>query len=184
MSTMEEVRRRVLLDAEQIGHRMHALAARLAPRLAQDQVTVVPILGGAVVFAVDLIRLLPPVLMLEFLRIQTYGDGRVPLKEPLVDWRPHPENIRGHQVLLLDDILDTGRTMAEAQRFLREEMGAAEVLSVVMVDKPARRQLPIEADDYMVRVEEDLFLVGCGLDYAGRYRNLPQLCALEAEVQV
>ena len=62
-----------------------------------------------------------------------------------------------------------------------EEMGAAEVLCVVLVDKPIRRAVPIEADDRVLTLEEDLFLVGCGLDFAGRFRNLPDLRALEPD---
>ena len=69
--------------------------------------------------------------------------------------------------------------MQEARRFLLEECEAAEVLCVVLVDKPARRALGITADDCVLHLEEDLFLVGCGLDWAGKYRNLPELCFIE-----
>jgi hypoxanthine-guanine phosphoribosyltransferase len=58
-------------------------------------------------------------------------------------------------------------------------MGAGEVIVVVMVDKPIRRAVDIQADDYVIKIEEDLFLVGCGLDLAGKFRNLPEILALD-----
>lgn len=176
---MSEYRRRVLLSSAEIQTGLSALAERLRPRLEGHELTVIPIMGGAMIFAADLIRQLPPGLILDFLRIQTYGDATSPQSEPKVEWRPDPANVKGRTVLLLDDILDTGRTMQEARRFLLEECEAAEVLCVVLVDKPARRALDITADDCVLHLEEDLFLVGCGLDWAGKYRNLPELCFIE-----
>ncbi|RMH02797.1 MAG: hypoxanthine phosphoribosyltransferase [Planctomycetota bacterium] len=175
---MERFRRTTLLDRAGLARGLDELAARLRPRLAGREVTIVPILGGALVFAADLMRRLPPGPVLDFLRIQTYGDAMSPQRPAAADWRPRPENIAGRTVLLLDDILDTGRTMAEARRLLLEDFGAAEVLVVVVVDKPARRAAAIEADDCILRLEEDLFLVGYGLDLGGRFRNLPELLAL------
>lgn len=168
----------VLLAAEDLSRGVDALAARLQPRLEGRLVTVVPILGGALIFAADLVRRLPAGLLLDFLRIQTYGPATSPQRAAAADWTPHPENVRGRTVVLLDDILDTGRTMAEARRVLCEELGAAEVLIVVLVDKPVRRRAAVVADECVLRLEEDLFLVGYGLDFGGRYRNLPELCAL------
>lgn len=176
---MTEFSRRVLLSREEVAAGLAALAERLRPRLDGREVTVVPIMGGAMFFAADLVRHLPPGLILDFLRIQTYGDAMAPQSEPEVEWRPARDNVAGRTVLLLDDILDTGRTMREAQRFLRGELDAAEVVSAVLVDKPARRAVDVEVDDCVLRLDEDLFLIGCGLDWAGKYRNLPELCALE-----
>lgn len=178
---MEPPRHRVVLSEAAVQAGLDALAVRLRQRLGEQEVTVVVILGGAVLFAADLVRRLPAGLVMDFLRIQTYGVAREPQRPAVADWRPHPENIRGRHVLLLDDILDTGRTLAAAERLLREEMGAAAVTKVVLVDKPARRQAAVAADDCVLRLEEDLFLVGYGLDLAGRYRNLPAVLALEAD---
>ncbi len=175
---MERYRRTTLLGREDLSKGLDALGERLSPRLEGREVTVIPILGGALIFAADLMRRLPPGLVLDFLRIQTYGDGMSPQKKADADWKPHPENVRGKTVLLLDDILDTGRTMSEARRLLLEEMGAAEVLVVVLIDKPVRRATDVVADDRVLELDEDLFLVGYGLDLAGRYRNLPDLLAL------
>ncbi len=175
---MERYRRTTLLDRDGLSRGLDALADRLRPRLEGREVTVIPILGGALIFAADLMRRLPPGLVLDFLRIQTYGDAQSPQRRPKADWKPHPENVRGKTVLLLDDILDTGRTMEEARRLLLEDFGAAEVIVVVLIDKPVRRANGVQADDRVLLLEEDLFLVGYGLDLAGRYRNLPELLAL------
>lgn len=183
MTRLEDWRRRTLLDAAAIARGLDALAVRLRPRLAGRAVTAVPVLGGAVVFAADLMRRLPADVALDFLRIQTYGDGTRPGRAAVADWVPRPELVRGRTVLLLDDILDTGRTLAEARRLLRDELGAAEVLVVVFVDKPVRRAVPIEADDCVLRLDEDLFLVGYGLDWAGACRGLPDLVALELDAE-
>ena len=178
---MAPPRSRVLLDQAALAEGLDTLAGRLWGRLDGKEVTAVPVLGGGMFFAADLVRRLPAGLVMDFIRIRTYGDATSPRKAPKADWLPHPENIEGRTVLLLDDILDTGRTLQEARRIMIEEMGAAEVLCVVLVDKPIRRAVPIEADDRVLTLEEDLFLVGCGLDFAGRFRNLPDLRALEPD---
>lgn len=178
---MEAYRHRRLLDREQIAAALDELSVRLRPTLPVDGVTVVPILGGAMIFAADLVRRLPAGLVMDFIRVQTYGDATSPQTEPVVDWRPKEGNVRGRHVLLLDDILDTGRTITEARRFLLEEMGAAEVTIVVLIDKPARRAVAVEPDCAAIHIEEDHFLVGYGLDYRGRFRNLPELLALETD---
>jgi hypoxanthine phosphoribosyltransferase len=176
---MERFHRRVLLSQEDLSAGLDALALRLIPQLEGKEVTVIPIMGGAMFFAADLVRRLPAGLVMDFLRIQTYGDTMSPQKEAKPDCVPHEDNIRGKTVLLLDDILDTGRTMKEAKRFLTEEMGAAEVYPVVMIDKPVRRAVEMHPHDCILKIEDDLFLVGCGLDLAGKYRNLPEILALK-----
>lgn len=178
---MQDWRRHTLLDAAGIARGMDALAARLRPRLAGRAVTAIPVLGGAFVFAADLLRRLPPELTLDFLRIQTYGEATRPRREARADWLPGADGVRGRTVLLLDDVLDTGRTLSASRRLLLDEMGAAEVLVVVFVDKPVHRALPIQPDDCVLRVEEDCFLVGYGLDFQGAWRGLPDLVALELD---
>lgn len=176
---MKQYRHRTVLGREELSEALDGLAKRLIPRLDGEDVTAIPVLGGAMIFAADLVRRLPAGLVMDFIRIQTYGNSTSPEKAAKPDWTPNPANVEGRHVLLLDDILDTGRTLTEARRFLLEEMGAKKVTIAVLIDKPVRRAVPIEADAYAVQFLEDLFLVGYGLDYRGRYRNLPHLLALE-----
>ena len=176
---MENYDCRTLLDSASIEEGICALAGRLQPNLEGDEVTVVPILGGAMFFAADLVRHMPAGLVMDFLRIQTYGDSTSPQKSDSADWLPNEKNIRGKHVLLLDDILDTGRTLHEARRLLLDDMGATKVTIAVFVDKPIRRQTDVVADDSVLLLHDDLFLVGYGLDLAGRYRNLTELVALK-----
>lgn len=176
---MKRYRHRTVLGQEELSEALDGLAKRLIPRIEGDEVTAIPVLGGAMIFAADLVRRLPAGLVMDFIRIQTYGNSTSPEKAAKPDWVPNPDNVQGRHVLLLDDILDTGRTMTEAKRFLLEEMGAEKVTIAVLIDKPVRRAVPIVADEYAVQFHDDLFLVGYGLDYRGRYRNLPHLLALE-----
>jgi len=176
---MQRYRHRTVLGKGELSTALDGLAERLIPLLEGPEVTAIPVLGGAMIFAADLVRRLPAGLVMDFIRIQTYGNSMSPEKAAKPDWTPNPENVKGKHCLLLDDILDTGRTLTEARRFLLEEMGAAKVTIAVLIDKPVRRALPIQADVYAVQFLEDLFLVGYGLDYRGRYRNLPHLLALE-----
>jgi hypoxanthine phosphoribosyltransferase len=179
---MIRYRHRIVLRAQELSEALDRLAERLKPLLGDDEVTAIPILGGAMFFGADLVRRLPSGLVMDFIRIQTYGDATSPQQEAKPDWLPNPENVAGKHVLLLDDILDTGRTMAAARKHLLEEMGAAKVTIAVLIDKPVRRAVPIEADGHAVRFDDDHFLVGFGLDYRGRFRNLPFLAALETDL--
>ncbi len=180
---MESYRRELLLDSAGIEARLDALAARLRPRLHGHAVTVIPVLGGAMIFAADLVRRLDGDVVIDFLRMQSYGDAQTPQREPVADWLPRREHVVGRTVLLLDDILDTGRTMLAARRLLLEELGAASVLIVVMIDKPVRRAVSIRPDDCAILVEDDRFLVGYGLDLAGRFRGLPAIYALASRAE-
>lgn len=176
---MERYSRRLILPRAELEKGLDDLAESLAPTLEGQEVTAIPVLGGAMFFAADLVRRLPSGLVMDFIRIQTYGDSTSPQSEAKVDWTPHPDHVRGKHILLMDDILDTGRTLKEARRFLLEEMGGAQVTIAVLVDKPVRRSEDISPDFSVFQTHQDDFLVGYGLDFAGRFRNVPEVYALE-----
>ena len=114
-----------------------------------------------------------------FVGASSYGAGTVS-GDLKLNFFPHEGEIKGRRVLLLDDILDTGKTMSALRReFLAR--GAAEVKSCVFLDKPSRRAVDLQADFRCFEVE-DLFVVGYGLDFAGRYRNLPYVGALKPAI--
>ncbi len=141
--------------------------------------TVVPVLKGACIFAADLVRRIPIPLRLAFMAASSYGDGTLP-GELVLSFLPAGHEIHGQRVLLVDDILDSGRTLCRMSAELKQR-GAVDVHTCVFLDKPSRRKVALRPDFRVFEVE-DLFVVGYGLDFAGRYRNLPYVGALRSEI--
>ena len=170
---------RVLFDEHEILKGIDRVAAEVTACYGSEEFTVVSILKGSCVFASDLIRRIPVPLELAFVAASSYGDGTTS-GELKLNFLPAEHEIEGRNLLLVDDILDTGRTMHAIKQELIK-MGAANVQTCVFLDKPSRRAVEFESD-YRVFEVEDLFVVGYGLDFAGRYRNLPYVGALREEI--
>lgn len=165
----------VAFDEEAIRRRVAELGAEIAAVLPGD-VVVVAILKGAVMFAADLVREMSRAGMkpeLEFLRLGSYGDGRVSTGEVAVTGEL--PDVAGRTVLLVDTILESGRSLAAARRIL-DEGGAAGIHSCVLVEKPGRA-VAVEADFRGFRAGS-AFLVGYGTDAAEAHRHLPVLATL------
>jgi hypoxanthine phosphoribosyltransferase len=170
---------RVLIPEEEIQSGIDRLASEITGTYRGSDFTVVSVLKGSCIFAADLIRRIPIPLELAFVAARSYGD-RTTSGELAIDLLPAGNEIEGRRMLLVDDILDTGQTLHRLKAELLER-GAAEVRTCVFLDKPSRRALEFEADLRAFEVE-DLFVVGYGLDYAGRYRNLPYVGVLKPEL--
>jgi hypoxanthine phosphoribosyltransferase len=170
---------RILLDEHEIQRGVERVAAELAAVYAGDEPTLVAVLDGSVVFVADLIRSLPFPLRLAFVWARSYGTGTSG-GELSFGGLPDGAALQGKRVLLVDDILDSGRTLAALRAALLAR-GARDVRTCVLLDKPARRTVAIRADHVAFEIE-DRFVVGYGLDFAGRYRNLPYLGVLRARV--
>ncbi len=163
-----------LFAAADISRRVDSLAAGISKAMGPDFVLLC-VLNGAFIFTADLARALAargcrP--RIEFASFKSYGSstessGRVRLIGEF------PGNLAGERVLLVDDILDTGRTLLTA-RMMVEDAGAEKVSTCVLLDKPARRAAPVEAD-YVGFSIDDVFVVGYGIDYAEKFRYLPDL---------
>jgi hypoxanthine phosphoribosyltransferase len=169
---------RVLVDEEVIGKRLDVLAGQISRDFSAGPLLVIVLLKGAFVFAADLLRRVPRPLEIECLNVASYhgglqSSGRVDFLD-----RHFPE-VAGREVLLLDDILDTGRTLHAVASRLTEE-GARTVRTGVLLVKDRSRDEEVEAD-YAGFVIGDEFVVGYGLDYKGRYRNLPYVGVLTPE---
>lgn len=169
---------RVLIDEGRLARRVHALARRIERDFRGRELVVVALLNGTILFLADLIRGLTLPLRLDFIGISSYRSGTrsgqmVLTKELRLD-------VRGRDVLLVDDILDTGRTLRRVLGILRR-LEPRRVRICVLLDKPARRVEAVEAD-YVGFTIPDLFVVGYGLDYAERYRNLPFVGVLKREM--
>lgn len=169
----------VLFSADQIAARVAALAEEMAGGIGGDFL-VISILKGSFVFSADLIRALHGQGMhpqIDFITLSSYGEatessGNVELTRDVSD------RIRGRTIVLVDDILESGRTVAFAKTMLLDR-GAAEVKVCVFLDKANKRKVPIEAD-FVGFACPDEFVVGYGLDYAHYYRELPYVGVLES----
>lgn len=174
---MAEAKLRVLLTAEEIAARVDALAQRIAPQMDASW-TVVALLQGAIPFAADLLRALArrdvhPIydsLWLESYRDARESSGKVVVRADI------SRSIEGRTALLLDDVFDSGRTIAFARAHLAAK-GAVRTLACAFARKPSARDEPI---DDVCWDAPDAFLVGYGMDDAGRYRGLPYIAALDA----
>jgi len=170
---------RILLSESQIRSGIERVAGEISSWYRERELTVVAVLTGSCVFVADLIRRLPNAIRLTFVWAESYGKGTSAGRLQLQGLPPDGE-IRAREVLLVDDILDSGRTLAA----LRSELlarGAREVRTCVFLDKPARRAADIRPDFVGFEIE-DAFVVGYGLDFAGRYRNLPYVGSLKPRV--
>lgn len=169
---------RILLTEPEILAGIDRLAAEITHCYRGRDFTVVAVLKGSCVFASDLIRRVPLELELAFVAASSYRDGTTSGRLDL-NYFPAEGEIAGRNLLLVDDILDTGRTLSRIVRELHER-GANEVKTCVFLDKPARRAVEFQAD-FRAFAIEDKFVVGYGLDFAGAYRNLPYLGVLRPE---
>lgn len=170
---------RILLDEAEIRAGVERVAAEVAAIYAHDEPTVIAVLGGSVVFVADLIRRLPIPLRLAFVQAESYRRDTQAGALAITGLPPDSE-LRARRILLVDDILDSGRTL-DAIRAELLARGARDVRTCVLLDKPARRVVAL-APDHVAFEVADLFVVGYGLDFAGRYRNLPYVAALKARV--
>lgn len=169
----------VLIDARGIAAKVAELGARITADYAGKDPVLVSILKGALPFLADLMRQIPIQLSLDFLEVSSYGSstessGVVRILKDLA----HP--IADRNVLVVEDILDTGFTLRYVLDHL-EQQKPASVKLVTLLDKPARRIVPIQID-YRGFEIPDRFVVGYGLDYGQRYRNLPFIGVLKPEV--
>jgi hypoxanthine phosphoribosyltransferase len=170
---------RVLFSAEEIAARNRELAQEIATH-DSDRHLVVPILKGSFVFAADLIRALfdaglsPEV---EFMSLSSYGTGEESSGQVTV-LRDVEGDVRGRTVMLVDDILESGRTLAYAKDLLIAR-GARAVLTCVLLDKPGRRNADIHADFIGFNCP-NLFVVGYGMDVAHAFRELPFVGVVES----
>jgi hypoxanthine phosphoribosyltransferase len=159
----------VLITDDQIAHRIREMAREIMRDFAGREMVVVSLLNGTVMFLADLIRNLALPLRLDFIGVSSYGAGTE--SGDLVFTKELRLNVRGRDVLLVDDILDTGKTLCRVLAKLRA-LKPRRIKTCVLLNKAARRVEAVEAD-YVGFEIPDYFVVGYGLDYAERYRNLP-----------
>jgi hypoxanthine phosphoribosyltransferase len=173
---LQEDLERILFTEAQIRQGIDRVASEITRCYQGRPFTVVSVLKGSCIFASDLIRRIPIPLELAFVSASSYRNDTRP-SELEVNFLPADGEIAGRNLLLVDDILDSGRTL-QAIKLELQARGARDVRTCVFLDKPARRAVDFHPDFRCFEVD-DLFVVGYGLDFAGRYRNLPYVGALK-----
>jgi hypoxanthine phosphoribosyltransferase len=169
---------RILITEEQLARRVKILARKIERDFRGRETVVVSLLSGTVMFLADLIRHLNLPLRLDFIGVSSYGLGTE--SGDLVFTKELRLDVRGRDVLLIDDILDTGKTLSRVLPKLRA-LNPRRIKVCVLLDKPSRRIEKIKAD-YIGFQVPDFFVVGYGLDFAERYRNLPFVGVLHPHI--
>jgi hypoxanthine phosphoribosyltransferase len=169
---------KILITDEQLARRVKTLAREIERDFRGRELVVVSLLNGTVLFLADLIRHLNLPLRLDFIGVSSYGAGTE--SGDLVFTKELRLDVRGRDVLLVDDILDTGKTLSRVLPKLAA-LRPRRLKTCVLLDKPARRVEKIRAD-YVGFEIPDLFVIGYGLDFAERYRNLPFVGVLHPHI--
>lgn len=176
---MENDIERVLLTEEQLRERVKELGEQISADYVGKDPVLISVLRGSFVFMADLVRQIQPYCRVDFMAVSSYGSGtqssgQVNIQKDLT------ESIEGKDVIVVEDILDTGNTLHYLFQVLQARHPASLKLAVLL-DKPSRRTKPISAD-YVGFTVPDEFVVGYGLDYDERYRNLPYIGILKPRV--
>ena len=178
-SNMDQDILKVLLSEEEIKARVKEMGDQLYEAFKDKNPMFVGVLNGCFIFMADLVRAAQLKSELEFIGVSSYknatkSSGVVQITRDL------QRDISGRDIIVVEDILDSGNTLAFLKNYLMTK-GAASITIATLLDKPARREKPITAD-YAGFVVPDEFVVGYGLDYCQQYRNMPYIGVLKPEV--
>ncbi len=170
----------VLISQRRIARRTRELGEEITAFYGEGEIAAIAIINGALLFTADLIRRIAIPVRLDCIRVASYHSGIRPAGEPELVYSVDLE-IENKRVLLIDDILDTGRTLFTITRMF-ERHNPRSLHTCVLLNKKGRREIPFEPDFVGFDIP-DKFVVGYGLDFAGRYRNLPCIGSLKPELQ-
>ena len=170
---------RILFTQEELARRVGELGEQITADYAGKEVAVASVLRGSYIFMADLTRAIQLPITVDFMAVSSYGSGtvssgQVEIKKDLSD------SIEGKDLIIVEDILDSGNTLYYLMDVLRARKPAS-IRICTMLDKPERRSKPITAD-YVGFSIPDAFVVGYGLDYDEKYRNLPYIGILKPSV--
>jgi hypoxanthine phosphoribosyltransferase len=170
----------VMFTEAQIKRRVKGLGREIRKAYGDGEFTIISIINGAVMFTADLMREIDNPVRLDCIRIQSYGSRTTSLGPPKLVHSLTIDIAKRH-VLLIDDILDTGKTIKLVSDLILK-LNPASLRTCVLLDKQGRREVPFEADFVGFKIP-DKFVIGYGLDFAERYRNLPCIGILSAHLQ-
>ena len=168
----------VMIPREKIDERVKQIAEQINKDYENREIHIICVLKGGVFFAVELARYLTVPVTIDFMSVSSYGNdtkssGVVRIVKDL------DEPLQGKDVLVVEDIMDSGRTLSYLMNLLRDRRPASLRLCALL-DKPDRRVTPVSVDYTGFQIE-DKFVVGCGMDYRQRYRNLPYIGVVSLE---
>lgn len=169
----------VLLSREQIEKRVEEIAEAITRDYRGESVLMVGILRGAVVFFSELVKRVDLDVRFDFMVVSSYGSGTESGGEIRIV-KDLSQPIEGMNVVIVEDIIDTGYTLKNLLRLLGTR-NPKSLKIAALLDKPSRRKVPLEGDYVGFKVPNE-FVVGYGLDYNEKYRNLPDICVLKPEI--
>ena len=169
----------VLFSEEQLKQRVREIAAEIEKDYAGKEIMLISVLRGSFVFMADLCRAIDLPCTLDFMSVSSYGKGTTSSGQVQIT-KDLSEDISGRHVIVIEDILDSGNTLSYLLRLL-ENRHPASIRLCTLLDKPDRRTKPVQVH-YSGFTIPDAFVVGYGLDYAEKYRNLPYIGILKPEV--
>lgn len=167
----------VLIDADEIAARVKELGERISEDFKGQELTIICVLKGGFIFCSDLVRRLNVPTKIEYIMLSSYGSGKVSSGEPKIEL-DITGSVEGKNILIVEDIIDTGNTVNFLEILLKQRK-ARSVKLAAMLFKPGKSRYNIKID-YLGFEIEDKFVIGYGLDYAGRYRELPYVGILNA----
>jgi hypoxanthine phosphoribosyltransferase len=174
---------KVLISRQEIAKRVNELGAQITKDYAGQSVNLVGVLKGATIFLSDLARQVDLDATFDFIGVSSYGNRPSPPQELKSGWdstgevkltKDVDQTLKDKNIILVEDILDTGLTMTYLRR-LFEARQPKSLKIAALLDKPTRRKLPLEGDYVGFKIPDE-FVVGYGLDYAEKYRNLADIC--------
>ncbi|HKT89117.1 MAG TPA: hypoxanthine phosphoribosyltransferase [Candidatus Sulfotelmatobacter sp.] len=179
---------KVLISREDVARRVSELGAQITRDYQGQSVVLVGVLKGAAIFLADLARHLDLDATFDFIGVSSYGNRPTPTQELQTGWdstgevkltKDVDQTMKDKNIILVEDILDTGLTMTYLKKLLMaRQPRSLKVAS--LLDKPSRRKLPLEGDYVGFKIPDE-FVVGYGLDYAEKYRNLADICVVPRE---
>jgi hypoxanthine phosphoribosyltransferase len=179
---------KVLISRQDVARRVRELGAQITKDFAGQSVNLVGVLKGAAIFLADLARQIDLDATFDFIGVSSYGNRPSPSQELKSGWdstgevkltKDVDQSIKDKNIILVEDILDTGLTMTYLKKMLMARQPRA-LKVAALLDKPSRRKLPLEGDYVGFKIPDE-FVVGYGLDYAEKYRNLADICVVPRE---
>ncbi len=169
---------RVLISEEEIQKKVQEMGRQISEDYRDKNLLMVSVLKGSVIIMADLMRAITIPARIDFMSVSSYGNGTVHKSLKILKDLDIP--LEGYDLLLVEDILDSGKTLYSLREMLRQR-NPRSIRIATLLDKPERREEDIRPDYYCFQVPDE-FVVGYGLDYAEKYRNLPFIGVLKPEV--